>query len=311
MDDPAVRSELESRVGRVVYLAGPMRAGDLAGALAGADGLIAGLDELSEEVFGAAPRLRVVARYGVGTDCVDLHAAAAHGVTVTTTPGANANAVAELTVALLFALARPLHEGRVVARGERWPALPGTELSGRVLGLVGLGRIGSLVAAKCAALGMQVQAHDPYLQASVHAPLVGLEELLGTADFVSLHAPLGPQTRGMMGRPQFEAMKPGTALVNTARGGLVDEAALLWALDSGRLRAAALDVMAEEPPSATNAVGRALLERENVIVTPHMGPHTAEATRAMGRMAVEELLAVLSNQPPQYPVICDAGAARS
>ncbi len=169
MHDPGLRRRLESEVGEVRYRPGPLAAADLAGALADVDGLLAGLDQVSEEVFAGAPRLAVVARYGVGVDRVDLAAAARHGVTVTVTPGANANAVAEMTVALLFALARPLVTGRQRADGGEWPALSGIELAGRVLGLVGLGRIGSLVAAKAAALGLAVLAYDPNVK-QAHGP---------------------------------------------------------------------------------------------------------------------------------------------
>jgi len=320
VDDPGLRRELEGQVGRVLYQTGPLAAGPLAEAVREADGLIAGLDEVSADVFAAAHRLRVVARYGVGTDRVDLSAARAGGVTVTATPGANSNAVAELAVALLFALARPLFEGRQAARGERWPALRGVELSGRALGVVGLGRIGSLVAGKARALGMTVVAYDPYLPAqpspgaAQRAPLrdgvdlVALPVLLQISDFVSLHAPLTEETRGMLGERQFAMMKPGAVVVNTARGPLIDEAALLWALDEGPLRAAALDVLCEEPPPP-GSPGRLLLDREDVIVMPHMGPHTAEATSAMGRAAVDELIAVLSGRAPRFAVV-DCGPAR-
>ncbi|MGC8628514.1 MAG: NAD(P)-dependent oxidoreductase, partial [Acidimicrobiales bacterium] len=242
--------------------------------------------------------LRVVARYGVGVDRVDLGAAAERGVTVTTTPGANANAVAEFTIGLLFALARPLVEGRDQVRAGEWPALRGVELTGKTLGLVGLGRIGSLVAAKSAALGMRVLAYDPNVTASEQASLVGLDALARESDFVSLHAPLTDGTRGMVARPLLERMKFGSALVNTARGELVDETALLWALEEGPLKAAALDVLGDEPPPAWHP----LLGRDDVIITPHIAPHTAEATAAMGRMAVDELLNVLSGRQARFPV---------
>jgi phosphoglycerate dehydrogenase-like enzyme len=253
---------------------------------------------VSAQVFAAAPRLRVVARYGVGTDRVDLAAAARHGATVTITPGANANAVAELTVALLFSLARPLVKGRDAVGVGQWPALSGVELAGRSLGLVGVGRIGSLVAAKAAALGMRVLAFDPNLSAAPPAELVDLGTLVAQADFVSLHAPLTSQTEKMVDRTFLAAMKPGAALVNTARGALIDEAALLWALRDGPLAAAALDVFDPEPPPPDHP----LLGRADVLVTPHIGPHTAEATAAMGELALDDLLAVLSGRPPKHPL---------
>ncbi len=298
MHDERLRRELEQEVGEVRYRPGPLAAPELAEVVADADGLLAGLDEISADVFAHAPRLRVVARYGVGVDQIDLAAAARHGVTVTVTPGANANAVAELTIALVFALARPLVEGRDRVRAGEWPALRGVELAGRTLGLLGLGRIGSLVAAKAAPLGLRVLAHDPFVAESDVAVLVPLETLAAESDYLSLHAPLTDETRGVVGRALLERLKPGAALVNTARGELVDESALLWALDEGPLRAAALDVLAPEPPPPDHP----LLGRDDVLVTPHIGPHTAEATTAMGRVALDELLAVLSGRTPRFPV---------
>lgn len=297
LHDESLRDALEAEVGEVRYRPGPLAADALARELGDADGLLAGVDELTAAVFEAAPRLRVVARYGVGIDRVDLAAAARHDVTVTVTPGANANAVAELTIALLFALARPLGEGRDRVRAGEWPALRGSELQGRTLGLVGLGRIGTLVAAKAAALGLRVLAHDPFVSDGGPAELVDLDTLAAESDFVSLHAPVTERTRGLVGEELLARLRPGAALVNTARGELVDEAALVRALDDGRLRAAALDVLVDEPPAA----GHPLLGRDDVLVTPHMGPHTAEATTAMGRIALEELLAVLAGRAPRYP----------
>jgi D-3-phosphoglycerate dehydrogenase len=171
-------------------------------------------------------------------------------------------------------------------------------VAGRTLGLIGLGRIGSLVAAKAASLGLRVVAYDPNVHESGQATMVELGTLVAESDFVSLHAPLNEQTRGMVRRSLLERLKPGAALINTARGGLIDEAALLWALEEGPLRAAALDVLAEEPPPRDHP----LLNRDDVLVTPHMGPHTAEATAAMGAMALDDLLSVLSGRPPKYPL---------
>ncbi len=296
--DESLRRELQAAVGEVRYRPGPLTADELAPIVADADGLLAGLDEITDAVFKGAPRLRVVARYGVGVDRIELDAAARRGVTVTITPNANANAVAELTIALVLALARPIAAGRDRVRAGEWPALPGFELRGRTIGLLGLGHIGTLVAAKARALGLRVLAHDPFVTESGAAELVDLDKLAAESDFLSLHAPLTDATRGIVGRSLLERVKPGAAIVNTARGELVDEAALLWALDEGRLRAAALDVLTEEPPPG----GHPLLERDDVLVTPHMGPHTAEATSAMGRIALEELLAVLSGRPPRFQV---------
>lgn len=299
--DTTLRDELEGAVAEVRYRPGPLTAEQLVQAIADADGLLAGLDEISADVFEHASRLQVVARYGVGADRVDLDAAARHGVTVTVTPGANANAVAELTIALLLALARSLVPACDSVRAGEWPAVRGVEVAGRTVGLLGCGRVGSLVAAKARALGLHVVAYDPFLAderaRAVGAALVDLETLAAESDFLSLHAELTEQSRGIIDRTLLQLMKPGAALVNTARGELVDEAALLWALDHGTLAAAALDVLADEPPPRDHP----LLHRADVLVTPHIGAHTAEAASAMGRVALEEVLAVLSGRPPRYP----------
>jgi D-3-phosphoglycerate dehydrogenase len=298
--DAALRDELERAVGEVRYRPGPLAAKQLAAAVADADGLIAGVDEVSTTVFEQATRLRVVARYGVGTDSVDLDAAARHGVVVTVTPGANANAVAELTIAFLLALARSLVPARDAVRAGEWPVGRGVEVAGRTVGLLGLGRIGSLVAAKARALGTRVLAYDPFASdeqaEAAGATLVDLVTLAAASDFLSLHAPLTAQSRRIVDRALLERLKPGAVLVNTARGELIDEAALLWALDHGPLAAAALDVLADEPPP----VDHPLLHRTDVLVTPHLGARTKEATSAMGRMAVDELLAVLSGREPRF-----------
>jgi phosphoglycerate dehydrogenase-like enzyme/shikimate 5-dehydrogenase len=307
--DDSLRRELEESVAEVHYRPGPLAAGDLAEAVVRADGLLAGLDEITPEVFERASRLRVVARYGVGADRIDLEAAARHGVTVTATPGANANAVAELTIALLLGLARHVVWGRDRVRAGEWPAMRGVELAGRTIGLVGLGRIGSLVAAKARALGLRVLAHDPFVAAeqaeAAGCRLVDLETLAAESDFLSLHAQLTDQSRGIVDRALLARLKPGAMLVNTSRGELIDEDALSWALDHGTLEAAALDVLVEEPPPADHP----LLRRDDVIVTPHMGAHTAEAATAMGRIALDELLAVLSGRPPRFPVVAAAQAS--
>lgn len=297
MHDATLRARLETEVGEVRYEPGPLAAAELAALVGDADGLLAGLDDVDASVLESAPRLRVVARYGTGVDRVDLEAAERLGVVVTATPGANANAVAELTIALVLALARPLAAGRDRVRAGEWPALGGVEIAGRTIGLLGLGSIGTLVAEKAAALGLRVLAHDPFLSTTAAATLVPLETLAREADFLSIHAPLTAATRGLVGRELLERLKPGACLVNTARGELVDEQALLWALEEGPLRAAALDVLAEEPPPRDHP----LLDRDDVLVTPHIGPHTAEATTAMGRIALEELLAVLTGRPPRFP----------
>jgi len=304
-EDPELRAELAAAVGEVRYneRGRPLTAAELRDALRDVDGLLAGLDDVDATVFAAAPRLRVVARYGVGTSNVDLRAATARGVVVTNTPGANAEAVAELTIGFIFALARGLGRADRAVRAGAWPTVRGGEVAGKTVGLVGLGRIGAAVARRAVALGCRVVAHDPYANAGVAARLgvrlVPLEEAVAVADFLSLHLPATTETRDLVDRDLLGRMPAGAYLINTARGELVVEDDLLRALERGHLGGAALDTLRVEPPPADHP----LLRRDDVLVTPHMGAHTAEAARAMGRLARRDLLAVLAGQPPHHPVI--------
>ena len=303
--DAGLKCELEAAVGRVTYneTGRPLSSSQLAALLPGVDGYIAGLDSIDAAALAAADGLRVVARYGVGVDNVDLAAAAARGIVVTNTPGANARSVAELTVALLLLLARPVLRAAAETRAGGWPRLPGLSLAGKTVGLVGFGAIGRQTARLLAGFDCRLLAYDPLLNEATAAALgvraAGLDELLATSDFVSLHAPVTPATRGMVDAAFLARMKPGAALVNTARGELVDEAALLDALANGRLRGAALDAFAAEPPGGDNP----LLALPNVIATPHMGAHTDGATTVMGRMALADCLAVLRGEEPRYRVV--------
>lgn len=301
---PELRTELEHRVGDVRYneTGHSLASDELAASLVGVDGLIAGLDDIDAAVFDSATNLRVVARYGVGVSNVDLDAARSYHVVVTNTPGANSDAVAELTIAFMFMLARSITVADRSVHKRLWKSSYGVEVAGRTVGLVGLGRVGNGVARRALALGCRVVAHDPFIPERAlesDIEMMPLRQVLNQSDFVSLHAPVTPSTRGMVDSGFFARMRPGSFLINTARGELIVEGDLIAALDSGHLRGAALDALAEEPPSSDNA----LLDREDVILTPHIGAHTVEATVAMGRAAMEDCLAVLSGQPPRYPVI--------
>lgn len=302
--DPSVRVELEAAVGKVRYntQGRPLRAEELCAQVGDVDGLLAGVDEIDATVFAAAPRLRVVARYGAGTSNVDLEAAAFGGVTVTNTPTANCEAVAELTIGFLFALARALPQAARATRGGHWPTLHGSEVAGKTVGLVGFGRIGQAVARRAAALGCTVIACDPYVgpeTAACHgARLAVLDDVVAAADFLSLHLPVTPETQDLFDRSLFARMRAGSFLINTARGELVVEEDLLSALESGHLRGAALDTLWAEPPPTDHP----LLQRDDVLVTPHIGAHTGEATIAMGHAALHDLLAVLAGEAPRFPV---------
>jgi len=303
--DPALRERLEGAVAEVRYneTGRPLASAELAAALGDVDGVILGTDEADSAALAAgAPRLRVLARYGVATDNVDLEAAAGNGVVVTHTPGANSEAVAELAIGLIFALARELPRADRLVRGGDWPTLRGREVRGATVGLLGLGSIGAAVARRARALGCDVVGHDPAVDAAgaeaIGVTLASMEEVAERADFLSLHLPLTPGTRDLIDSSLLGRMRAGSYLVNTARGELVVEEDLIAALDGGPLAGAALDTLRHEPPEP----GHPLLARDDVIFTPHTGAHTIEATSAMGQAAVEDLLAVLDGRPPRHPV---------
>jgi D-3-phosphoglycerate dehydrogenase len=275
----------------------PMNAEELRALVAGVDGLILGLDRCDAAVIAAADALKVISRVGVGVDEVDLAAARARGIAVTTTPGANSDAVAELTIGFMFALARQLPRvANAAARGV-WLRPTGYELGGKTLGVVGLGAIGRGVARRAAALGMRVMGYDPIAPHVPEVTRTPLADLLAESDVVSLHVPLTPETRNLIDAAALAAMRDGAALINTARGGLVDEAALYTALKSGKLSGAAFDAFVDEPPE-----GSPLLTLENFIAAPHIGATTRESAFKMSLMAAENCLAVLRGEPCSYIV---------
>lgn len=244
------------------------------------------------EVMDAATRLKLVVRAGVGLDNVDLAHAKKKGIDVRNTPAASSDSVAELALGHIFSLARHIGRGTVSTKAGLWEKkkLKGVEIAGKTLGIVGIGRIGQSLARKAHALGMHVICSDAYLDASPMpeiAPLVSMDELLGRSDFVSLHIPFDPNIGPSISRQEFARMKPGAMLVNCARGGVVDESALVEALDAGTVAGAALDVFATEPPDAAHP----LFSREAVSLTPHIGASTVEAQKRVGREAAEIVIA--------------------
>ena len=305
LNDPALRTQLEAEVGEVVYNTGrkPLSSTQLAEMIPGVDGFIAGLDAIDRDALAAADRLRVIARYGVGVDAVDLEAAEEKGIVVTNTPGANSSSVAELTVGLMISLLRNIPTAAQATNSGEWPRMRGLSLEGKVVGLVGYGAIGKHVAQRLSGFGCRVVAFDP-VAFEEHAAALGVEllplvEVIRTADLISLHCPVTEQTRTMVDASFLEKMKPGSYLINTARGELVDEEALITALQSGNLRGAALDVFSKQPPEAHNP----LLGLPQVLATPHMGAHTDGATNAMGWGALNDCLAVLQGEEPQHRVV--------
>ncbi|WP_330241477.1 NAD(P)-dependent oxidoreductase [Streptomyces sp. NBC_00525] len=250
-----------------------------------------------------ANRLRVIGRAGAGTDHVELAAAARHGVAVTHTPGSNANAVAEFALAQLLALTRDLPAHNEAAHRGSWcaPAAPVVELSELTLGIVGLGRVGLALAARATALGMEVQGlsrRPP--ESSVPRPR-SLTELLATSDVVSLHLPLTPQTRGLIGRAELALMRPGSILLNTARGGIVDEQALADALrdPAHSLMAAAIDTFEHEHA----AFASPLFGLPNALLTPHVAGMTRNAMATAALRCADHIAALLANRPDGVPVV--------
>jgi D-3-phosphoglycerate dehydrogenase len=280
----------------------PMDEDRLIELLQGVDGAVVGVVPLTAHVFSHAPTLKAVSMHGVGVDHINLEAAARQGVVIANCLGTNNQAVADLAFGLMISIARNIPRIDSTLRGGEWGRYRGTELWNKTLGLVGLGYIGRAVAKRALGFDMSVLVSDPYLDpAEVHlegVEFVDFDTVLGESDFVSLHAPLNDATRGMMGAPQFEAMKPAAYLINTARGALVDETALYSALTNGVIAGAALDVYVDEPPT-----GSPLLELDNVVLCAHIGAHTREAIERMGVMAAENVVRVLGGGEPHYRVV--------
>jgi len=267
-------------------------------ALADAEAVIVrSATKIDAEALAHAPKLRVVARAGVGLDNVDVEAATKVGVMVVNAPTSNVVSAAEHAVALLLAVARNVPQAMVSLKAGEWKrsAFTGVELTGKVAGLLGLGRIGALVAQRLAAFGMNVIAYDPYVPASraaqLGARLVGLDELLTEADFISVHLPKNPETAGLIGDRELRLVKPGVRVINAARGGIVDEHALALALKEGRVAGAGIDVFATEPPA-----GNPLLGFPNVVATPHLGASTTEAQEKAGTQVVKSVKLALAGE---------------
>ncbi|GHE14665.1 D-glycerate dehydrogenase [Klenkia taihuensis] len=284
----------------------PLGAAELRAAVAGADALVCLLlDRVDDALLDAAgPQLRVVANIAVGYDNVDVEACRRRGVRVTNTPGVLTDATADLTLALLLGITRRVGEGdRLLRAGRSWgwdlDFMLGTGLRGARLGLVGYGAIGQAVARRAAAFGMEVAyaARRPAADGAPPAEHLPLEELLAGSDVVSLHCPLTPQTRHLVDAAALRSMRAGAYLVNTARGPVVDEAALVAALEAGEIRGAALDVFEDEP-----AVHPGLVGRDDVLLTPHLGSATVQTREAMAVLAARNAAAVLGGQEPPTPV---------
>jgi len=280
----------------------PLTEDELIPLLEGCSGYLAGLDFITEKVLESTKTLRVISRYGIGCDRVDLEAARKHGITVTNTPGANADAVADLTLGLMLAVARgiPLLD-KTTKQGD-WLRRTGIELGGKTLGLVGFGMIGKKVAKRAAGFGMTVIAYDPFIDkeyaGSNNVLPVVFDRVITDSDFLSLHLPYSEKTKNIISRDAIDQMKRGAVIINTSRGGLIDEEALLDALKNEKLSGAGLDAYAKEPPDT----GYPLFDLPNVVTTPHTAAHTKEATLNMAAMAVDNLISVLTSGDSPYIV---------
>jgi D-3-phosphoglycerate dehydrogenase len=302
MENPAL-DQLRSFAGTLVFNPHnrPLSEEELMPLLDGCDGCIAGLDPFNRTVIYSARTLKVISRYGAGVDNVDLAAAGERKITVCNTPGVNAEAVADLAFGLMLCLARKLPPLDRNTREGKWARSIGTELYKKTIGILGLGAVGKAVARRAAGFSMKVLACDPaldiaYAQAQGIMP-VDLDKLVSESDIVSLHLPLKADTRHIISADIMRTMKKGTLLINTARGGLIDEAAACELLRSGHLGGMGLDVYEIEPPH-----GQVLFSLDNVVLTPHTAARTVEATALMAAVSVRNLIDVLSGKDCPYIV---------
>ena len=297
--------EVLAPLGAELRISASVGAADVLAVAAEADAVINTYAQLPAELIDRFERCRIIARTGIGIDTVDLAAATARGIVVTNVPEYCEDEVSDHAMALMLALARNVTRGNSVVHGGSWDLAevkPIYRVRGRTVGLVGFGKIARLVATKAQGFGLGVLAFDPYVDpadaAALDVELVPFEELLARSDFVSVHAPLTPETRHLIGAEALAMMRPEAVVVNTARGGLVDVAALAEALDRGVIAGAGLDVLPDEPPAADLA----LYGRPNVILTPHTAFYSEESVLDLQVKAAQQVALVLSGQDPVYPV---------
>ena len=283
----------------------PLVQDELKELLAGCDGFVAGLDYIDADVINSCDKLKVISRYGAGVDRVDLDAAKAKGIVVCNTPGANTQAVADLTLGLMLAVARKIPVLDVKTKAGGWVRSTGMELYGKTLGIMGLGSIGKAVAKRAQGFSMKVLAYGPRITTPVQKEYcethgiipATVEEVATQSDFISLHSPLIPETRHIINEDLMSKMKPGVIIVNTSRGGLIDEDAALKMLEEGRLGGLGLDAFEQEPLGETE-----FAKFDNVVLTPHTASHTKEATTNMADMAIQNLMDVIEGKECKYIV---------
>lgn len=272
---------------------------DLVACAAGSDAMVVGVEKITGRVIQAGKKLKVIAKHGAGVDNIDMDTATKNGIVVTSAPGANSDAVADMTMGLFLALARKIPYADRSVKGGEWPRIVGTGVNQKTLGIIGVGQIGKKVAKRAQGFDMKVLVYDVVkddaFARTVGAAYVSLDEIFTKADFISIHVPLIEATRNMIGVREFGLMKKGTFLVNVARGGVVDENALFDALNENKIAGAACDVFTKEP-----AKGNPLLTLENVIATPHMGMYTRESLVDTGMICVRNIREVLEGRKPHF-----------
>ena len=282
---------------------GPLTAEELRPLLPEVDAVFASMDRFTPEVLGApeASKLKLISRWGVGYDAIDVPAATQHGIVVAYTPGLLNDAVADYAMALLFALARRVHEGHLSMREGKWAPTWGHDIAGKTLGIIGCGRIGQAVARRANGFSMRLLACDRAPLPEVErlgVQFVSLDTLLAESDYVSLHVALTPQTRGLLGEAQLRRMKPSSYLINTARGAVVDETALLRALREGWIAGAALDAFVLEPLPAEHPLRTA----PNLLLTPHQASFGLETGARVSAAAAQAIVELQAGRRPQWVV---------
>ncbi|HXM21053.1 MAG TPA: C-terminal binding protein [Terriglobales bacterium] len=308
--DPA--REVLSKIGAELRLAEKPTPEGIVQVARDADAVLVTYAKITGDMIGQMARCRIIARFGIGVDNVDIAAATDAGIVVTRVPDYCIDEVSDHTLALLLALVRKIPYANSRSHAGRWEmsaVVPIHRLRESILGLVGFGRIPQLVAPKAKAFGLKVVTYDPYVKQEI-ATAAGVErvdfaELVKVSDYVSIHTPLMPETQGLFNADVFRQMKPTAYLINTARGPIVDEPALAHALDAGQLAGAALDVLSQEPPTASPLIGR-----DNVILTPHMSFYSVESLVELQTKAAEEVVRVLTGQMPRNPVNPEAMKSR-
>lgn len=259
------------------------------------DGIIVGIDDLNGEIINQASKLKVISKYGVGVDNIDIEAATARGIAVTNTPAANNDAVADLAFGLMLALARRIPEADRETKAGNWKKIIGISVWRKKLGVIGLGKIGRQVVKRARGFEMDILGYDVYqdedFASEYGVKYVSLETLLKESDYITIHTPLNDATRGLIGSKELEMMKEDAFLINTSRGGIIDERALYEALKSNKIKGAALDAYEKEPPEDSP-----LKELYNIIMTSHNGAYTEEAIANMGIQAAQNLIDVLEGR---------------